>query len=83
MVVIEHFPEVVLDVIKRNPATYQWFKNEWVVLSVIDPETKSISRFKKGEMEEYTHIKNYTQPSESLEKLILNSSQNLPVHRIS
>jgi len=83
MVVIEHFPEVVLDVIKMNPATYQWFKNEWVVLSVIDPVTKSISRFKKGEMEEYTHIKNYTQPSESLEKLILNSSQNLPVHRIS
>jgi uncharacterized protein YbcC (UPF0753/DUF2309 family) len=82
MVVIEQFPEVVLDVIKTNPATYQWFKNEWVVLSVIHPLTKKITRFEKGEMEEYVTIGNYNQPLESLENLILNSSQNLPIHRI-
>jgi len=83
MVVIEHFPEVVLEVIKINPATYQWFENEWIVLSVIHPVTKEVSRFSKGKMEAYESIGCYAQPSESLENQILNSAINLPIHRIS
>jgi uncharacterized protein YbcC (UPF0753/DUF2309 family) len=36
-------------VIKSNDATYEWFKNEWVNLSVVHPETKEIFVFKNEE----------------------------------
>lgn len=32
MMVIEHFPEVVLKTIQQNHATYEWFINDWVFL---------------------------------------------------
>lgn len=49
LIVVEHFPEVVQYAISKNPATYEWFYNEWVNLVVFHPETKQLFRFEKGE----------------------------------
>jgi hypothetical protein len=48
MLIVEHFPEVALKVIQTNPATYEWFENEWIKLAVVHPETKEIFVFEEG-----------------------------------
>lgn len=40
MVIVEHFPEIVLKVIQTNPAMFEWYKNEWIHIVAIHPETK-------------------------------------------
>lgn len=49
LIIVEHFPDVVQYAITKNPATYEWFYNEWVNLVVFHPETKQLFRFVKGE----------------------------------
>ncbi len=53
MVIVEHFPEVVLDTIKRNPATFNWFSNEWIRLVAAHPETGELHLFKTDRFEVY------------------------------
>lgn len=48
LMIIEQFPEVVLDVIQRNPATYEWFKHNWIHLVVVHPQENSFYRFLQG-----------------------------------
>jgi uncharacterized protein YbcC (UPF0753/DUF2309 family) len=40
LVIVEHFPEIVLKVIQSNAAMYEWYKNEWVHIVALHPETK-------------------------------------------
>ena len=85
MMVIEHFPEVVLKTIQQNHATYEWFINDWVVLTVLHPETKEIYRFRNGVFELYEPIlKNIRLlVSEDLEKVFETQTENLPVYHLS
>lgn len=53
MVIVEHFPEVVLDTIKRNPATFNWFAQNWVRLVVANPEDGKRYLFNKDHFSEY------------------------------
>ena len=48
MIVVEHFPEVVLKTVQSVDAMYEWFKNEWVHLVAIHPETHQTYYFKNG-----------------------------------
>lgn len=58
MIIVEHFPEVVLKVIQSVPEMYEWFINEWVHLSVINPETDEVFYFKEGQFEVYKPMTN-------------------------
>jgi len=53
MVIVEHFPEVVLDTIQRNSATFNWFSNEWIRLVAVHPETEEIYLFKNDQFQIY------------------------------
>jgi hypothetical protein len=46
MVIVEHFPDIVHKVIQSNAAMYEWYKNEWVHIAVLHPETKDFYYFK-------------------------------------
>jgi len=48
LIIIEHFPEIVLQTIQKAQDTYEWFINEWVHLVAVNPETKELSSFKDG-----------------------------------
>ncbi|MDO9052209.1 MAG: DUF2309 domain-containing protein [Methylotenera sp.] len=48
LIVVEHFPQVVLQAIQSTPEMYEWFINEWVHLSVIHPESHDIYYFRQG-----------------------------------
>ncbi|MBP6531682.1 MAG: DUF2309 domain-containing protein [Bacteroidia bacterium] len=53
MIIVEHFPSIVLKTIKSVPEMYEWFINEWVHLVSVDPATNELFYFKEGEFIPY------------------------------
>ena len=82
MVIVEHFPTIVLETIQRNPGTFEWFKNEWVKLTVVHPETKDIFVFEKGVFEAYIPVNNVVKVTSNILAEIESSHENLPVYLI-
>lgn len=79
LVVVEHFPEVVLKTIQKNEATYSWFVGQWVHLVAIHPETKELFYFQNADFVPY-HTLTQTLPFvENLEELFQQNSDNLPI----
>ena len=78
LVVVEHFPEVVLKTLQSSAETYEWFKNDWIHLVVIHPETKALYVLADGEYKPYEPLK---QPgvASDLTKLVMSSRENLSV----
>jgi len=56
LMVVEHFPEVVLEAVKALPTAHEWFLTEWIHLAVIHPETQVLSVFRQGTFYEYIPI---------------------------
>ncbi len=83
LMIVEHFPEVVLTTIQKNPATYEWFINEWVNLTVINPETQQISVFRNGEFVPYNPLKNHIDTVEDISSLLETHHENLPVYALT
>ncbi len=48
MILVEHYPDVILKTIKSDLNLYQWFINEWVHLVSIHPDTNEFYYFKNG-----------------------------------
>jgi uncharacterized protein YbcC (UPF0753/DUF2309 family) len=82
MMIVEHYPEVVLDTIEKNKSTYEWFQNEWLILTVIHPETYDIYHFHKGKFEMYQPFKKLLDTIDDLDKVIESHAKNLPVYLI-
>ena len=94
LVIVEHFPEVVLKSIKSTDEIYEWYKNEWVHLVAIHPENKEIYYFKDEAMNHYhttlfelKSINNVHKLFEDAPSMINNSIhhatfENLPIYQI-
>lgn len=82
MLTVEHFPEVVLDTIQRNPGTYEWFANEWVNLLVIHPIDKTLYRFQDGAFHAYEPLLDKLPVVRDVDAFIEESRENLPVSLI-
>jgi uncharacterized protein YbcC (UPF0753/DUF2309 family) len=82
LVIVEHFPDVVLATIQKNPATYEWFVNEWVNLVAKDPDTGRFYKFSQGRFQEYYPSVEKLETVSDLEKLVESSADNLPVYLI-
>jgi hypothetical protein len=48
LIIVEHYPQVILKSIQSTPAMYEWYINEWVHLVSINPVTNQIMYFKEG-----------------------------------
>jgi len=79
LMIVEHLPEVVSDVIMRNPATYEWFENEWVNLAVYHPEEKQFYAYQDKKMVPYQTLKTNIQTIPDLQKLFETAHDNIPV----
>lgn len=91
MIVVEHFPEVVLSTIQSVPEMYEWFINEWVHLVAIHPETNKFYYFNEGVFTEYlpltkntSSVNNFNTLIESAKEMETNyiadaTHENLPV----
>ena len=79
MVIVEHFPDVVLNVIQRNPATFNWFEKQWIHLSVIHPTTKEIYYFNGKEFTDYEPVTKDLAHIKSITPFVETEQDNLPV----
>jgi uncharacterized protein YbcC (UPF0753/DUF2309 family) len=83
MMLIEHYPEVVMKAIKRSDATYEWFINEWIRLVVVHPDTRELYVFRAGDFRPYTPLRlPVERVTDSLPLIELNEN-NLPVHLLA
>lgn len=81
MMIVEQYPDLVLEVLKSNPATYEWVKNYWVHFVVIDPKTRALLRFKDEGFVEYTP-ESHIDHLDHLQDKLLSTKENLPVYLI-
>ncbi len=84
LVVVEHFPDVVLQTIQKDKATYEWFANNWVHLVVINPETLKLYRFsdqdQKPQWIDYEPITQALPITENFEEILEDTYENLPIY---
>lgn len=85
MVIVEHFPELVLKTMQINPATYEWFINEWVRIVVIHPTEKSAYLFVKGAFLPYEGLRHSLNQIDDdiLLDLLKMEHENLPVMELN
>ena len=83
LIIVEHFPEIVLKTIQNAKETYEWFINDWVKLVSIHPETKELSVFEKGEFKPYEPLIKDIQEIDNLDELLASSQENFPVYLIN
>ncbi len=82
LIIVEHFPEVVLNTIKSVDAMYEWFINEWINLVAINPETQQINLFKEGKFIPYEPIKQKVDTVSDITPILESTLDNIPVYLI-
>lgn len=83
LLIVEHFPEVVLDVIQKQADTYEWFNNDWVNLVAVNPETRELHYFKNGVFLKYNSVREHIDVLQDLTTVLESNSENLPVYQLS
>ncbi len=83
MVIVEHFPEIVLETIKKNPATFEWFMNDWIKLVVSNPETRKMSLLKKDVFIDYKPLETQLEKLTDVDRLIESTEEVLPIYLIN
>lgn len=83
LIIVEHFPEVVLEVIQKAPDMYEWFINEWVHLVAVNPETFQFSVFRDGAFHPYQPLRKSVEKLSDVTSLIETHHDNLPVYAMS
>ncbi|MBA4055389.1 MAG: DUF2309 domain-containing protein, partial [Marivirga sp.] len=83
LIIVEHFPAIVLSTIQKAPETYEWFINEWVHLVAVNPETKELFLFKDGEFTPYHTLMNSIKSVSNINEIIEANQENLPVYSLS
>ena len=83
LTVIENTPEMVLEVLKANPDTFNWYAKEWMKLAVFNPHTKAISILKNEKFVPYVPFNNNIKKAGNLEQLIESTHKNLPVYQLN
>ncbi len=83
LIVVQHYPEVVLETIQRNSETYEWFINNWLNLAVMHPDNKKIFVFRDGELHLHKQLSKSPDVVSDLEQLMETHQENLPVYLIA
>jgi uncharacterized protein YbcC (UPF0753/DUF2309 family) len=95
LMIVEHFHDVILNTIKSTPELYEWFKNEWVHLMAVNPETGEYHYFSNdafhpyhtsgSKIPKFTDISDFIEAAKEMEtNHILHATQeNLPIHIIN
>ncbi|HEY3403242.1 MAG TPA: DUF2309 domain-containing protein [Ohtaekwangia sp.] len=81
MLIVEHFPEVVLNTIQKDAAVYEWFINEWVNLVAIHPETKELFLFSEGSFSQYRPLQKRVEQVDLI-PILETHRENLPVYEL-
>jgi hypothetical protein len=80
LVIVEHFPEIVLKAISQAPETYEWYNNEWMHLVSVNPITRKLHVFKDGQFVPYKPLKTKLELAPNLNHLVESTEENFPVY---
>jgi uncharacterized protein YbcC (UPF0753/DUF2309 family) len=83
LIVVEQLPNVILKTIQTDANTYEWFKNEWVHLVSVHPETAEIQVFQNEGFVPYVPSTTSLPKASSMEKLVEAHTENIPVHLLT
>lgn len=83
LMVVEHFPEIVLQTIQKSAETYEWFINEWIHLVVMHPVTLEFFYFKNGTFSKYFPLKQQVDTVADITSLLESHTENIPVYLLS
>jgi uncharacterized protein YbcC (UPF0753/DUF2309 family) len=82
LVIVEHYPEIVLQTIQKHAETYEWFLNEWIHLVAVQPDTKELWLFKNGSFGLYKPFNYHFEQVADITKLVESHQDNFPVYLI-
>lgn len=82
MVIVEHFPEIVLMAIQKEAPTYEWFLNEWVRIVAVHPDTHQLYLFKEGHFSLYQPTVKEVPVAPNLKSIFEDHEENLPVYEL-
>ncbi len=92
LILVEHYPEIVLRAIQSAPELYAWFREEWVHLVAIKPDDNTFHYFKDGAFRPYHPLKDSVEVAGDVHRLIEAAKEmetnyivdatkeNLPIH---
>ena len=80
MVIVEHFPDVILNTLNQNHATKDWFENNWIHLCALHPYSKEIYVCKNDLFVKYETVNRKLPYAENLEKIFETESGDLPIY---
>lgn len=83
LVVVEHFPDIVLKAVQEDHQTYEWFINEWIHLVAIHPGTNDTYLFRDGKFFAYQPLKKEVPVIADIATVIESSRENLPVYVVN
>jgi uncharacterized protein YbcC (UPF0753/DUF2309 family) len=83
MMIIEQYPEMVMQCIQSDAGLWEWYQNEWVKLAIIHPETKEISYLFHGELKPFKTSGNPIETVSDLEAIFEKHATNLPVYQLN
>ncbi len=80
LVVVEQDPEFLVQVLNRDEATAEWFRNEWVLLAAVRPTDKALFVWKEDRMVPYHPLTGTLPVLPDPETLVREENSTLPVY---
>lgn len=80
LVIVEHYPNIIINTLKQHEPTHEWFKNNWIHLCAIHPETKELFIYKNDVFVPYQPVNTQLPVAENLERIFETKSGDLPVY---
>jgi hypothetical protein len=80
--VVEQKPEIVMAALKRFPNTFDWYKNGWLNLAILHPETDETYIFKGNDFVVYEPINKALEKVNDLESIFEANIDNLPAYNM-
>jgi uncharacterized protein YbcC (UPF0753/DUF2309 family) len=81
--IVEHYPDVILDVLSKNKATEQWFLNNWIHLVAIDPDNGSNYLYDQKSFKPLALTNQETPETNRILQILEENDDNLPVYLIT
>jgi uncharacterized protein YbcC (UPF0753/DUF2309 family) len=82
MIIVEHYPDVLLKTVKSSDAMYEWFNNDWVHLVAVHPETRELFCFGDGAFKAYSPLTTNIETIADITPVIESNEDNIHVYRL-
>ena len=82
LLIVEQYPHIVLEAIRRSADVFEWYGNEWIHLVVIDPTDWILYRLVDRAFQPY-HPLQHAPTTNNVANLIESTSENIQPHIIA